>query len=720
MPEREELQQNRLVLNRKSASNHNNILTKISTISTLIIFFGLIIYLASPCSAGTLITISSHTYNTAKSNKAEGVAIDSSGNIFVVGYSYDSSSTNIEVVKYDGGLSVIDFDQYDSVVVQHAFDVAVAEKGDILVTGEKLNDVPNLDYLTLIYENDLSFVKEDLYDAGAFDYAKAIGVDKEGNIFVTGKIESQSDTGLDCHTIKYKYDEYNEELVFISSVTYNYPGDNEEDSGLALTFDNDGNVIVAGFATQECGKDMLVIKYSNDLKDVLAIAPNNKVWNECYDIDQKAYGVAVDNDGNIIVVGSKESGGGTDWYIVKLNSDLDDILFETTVSGPGTSGKDEAARGVVIDSYGDIIVTGSYETGSGGAEDYLTIRYDPYFNIIASHTYNGANSLSDIATDIALDSLGNMVVTGRSEAVSDSAFFTIKYLGAPLIYSISPSNAKQGETIEITIEGANFYPGAEINFSGTGIQVSSVTVSSTTLVATITISDTAPGGNRDLTVTNIDGVKGISKGAFLVKFPSLPSIKSVSPSSGIQGDTLDIKVNGASFYEGASVDLGEGIKINSISVKSKELIEVNITVGDNATCGMKDLSVINVDGGSATKHDAFEIKERVKERDGIDRFLAIGDGEVRIQGGRKGYINPDRREVAIIHFNATGSGNVNFKIYTTRGELVWERNKDTDGDPDSVKWDCRNSNGTTVSSGLYIIFVKGPGLDCKKSIPVVR
>ncbi len=719
MPELGKSHRNPPNINQEQGSILVEYLGKFSLAIQLGIFFILILFLTNICYAGTLITLSSHTYNTTKCNEAEGVGIDSLGNIFVAGHSYtygDLSSRNMEIVKYDSSLNFINFDEYDSGVVEWGFDVGVAENGDILVTGGKPNTSLNFDYFTLRYKNDLSSIlKEELYDAaGGFDHARAIAVDKDGNIFITGRIERQPYTGDDCHIVK-----YNKDLVVISSATYNYTGDNEDDSGLALAFDNDGNVIVAGFTMQDCDKDMLIIKYSNDLENVLAIAPNDKVWNGCDYIDQFAYGVAVDRDGNIIVVGSKKNGAGYDWSIVKLNTDLDDILFETTFSAD-VSKEDEAARGIVIDSNGDMIITGSYDTGPGGAEDYLTIRYDPYFNIVASHTYNGASSLGDFATDIVLDNLGNMVVTGRSEAVSDSAFFTIKYLGAPLIYSISPSSAKQGETVEITIEGANFYPGVEAEFSGTGILVSSVTVSSTTLVGTVTISNNAPGGKRDLSVTNIDGVRGVYNNAFVVKFPSLPSIKSVSPSSGTQGETLDIEVKGANFYSGVSVDLGEGIGINSISVASKELIEVNITIGDNAACGNRDLKVVNVDEGSATKTDAFEVKERVEEGEGMERFLAGGDGEVKIQGGREGYVNPDKNEVAIIHFNTTGSGNVDFNIYTVRGELVWKRSKDTDGNPDLVRWNCRNSNGTTVSSGVYILIVKGPGLDCKKYIPVVR
>ena len=97
-------------------------------------------------------------------------------------------------------------------------------------------------------------------------------------------------------------------------------------------------------------------------------------------------------------------------------------------------------------------------------------------------------------------------------------FFTIKYLGPPIVSSVAPSSGEPGETLDITITGSNFYPGASVSFSGSGITVSSVSFrSSTELKANITVSEGATPGKRDITVTNIDEATGIKSNGFEIK-----------------------------------------------------------------------------------------------------------------------------------------------------------------------------------------------------------
>lgn len=94
--------------------------------------------------------------------------------------------------------------------------------------------------------------------------------------------------------------------------------------------------------------------------------------------------------------------------------------------------------------------------------------------------------------------------------------------------------------------------------------------------------------------------------------------------------------------------------------------------------------------------------------------------EVKILGGKKGYINPMQGENATILFKAAAPGVVTIKIYTTAGLLVWETSKDTDGNEDSITWNCTNSKKYIVSSGIYILHINCPGIDLKKKIAIVK
>jgi len=110
----------------------------------------------------------------------------------------------------------------------------------------------------------------------------------------------------------------------------------------------------------------------------------------------------------------------------------------------------------------------------------------------------------------------------------------------PLVSFSSPDTAEQGETLDITISGANFTGTEAIGF-GEGITVITFTViSDTEMTATISIDPFATAGARDVTVTNTIGTE------------SLPAGFTISESAFT--DTLEISGTGDSF----SSDGGEG------------------------------------------------------------------------------------------------------------------------------------------------------------------
>ncbi len=99
-------------------------------------------------------------------------------------------------------------------------------------------------------------------------------------------------------------------------------------------------------------------------------------------------------------------------------------------------------------------------------------------------------------------------------------------------------------------------------------------------------------------------------------------------------------------------------------------------------------------------------------------FSAIG--EVKIQGGENGYVNPLKGEEAEIHFWPSTQGTVNVEIFDLIGLLVWEKSKAVTGAQDSIKWDCRNNENGLVASGIYVVFVKGPGINATKKVAVMK
>ncbi|MCK4533726.1 T9SS type A sorting domain-containing protein, partial [bacterium] len=82
-----------------------------------------------------------------------------------------------------------------------------------------------------------------------------------------------------------------------------------------------------------------------------------------------------------------------------------------------------------------------------------------------------------------------------------------------------------------------------------------------------------------------------------------------------------------------------------------------------------------------------------------------------------GYVNPNKGEWLTIHFDAAHAGTVKVKIYTLRGQSVWKTSKETDGEEDFITWNCKNTEGTVVASGVYVIHIDGPGIkDIRRAV----
>jgi len=106
--------------------------------------------------------------------------------------------------------------------------------------------------------------------------------------------------------------------------------------------------------------------------------------------------------------------------------------------------------------------------------------------------------------------------------------------------------------------------------------------------------------------------------------------------------------------------------------------------------------------------------------EGAEYFKPPWEGWVKIQGGEKGYVNPLKGEKAKIHFAPIGAGKINVKIFTLTGLLVWEISKEVPGRRDVIEWNCRNKENNVVASGIYVVYVEGPGIKATKKVAIVK
>jgi len=189
---------------------------------------------------------------------------------------------------------------------------------------------------------------------------------------------------------------------------YNGPADGG-DGAYALAVDAEGNVYVTG-GSEDIGSDAdyLTIKYD---------ANGNELWAARYNglgiRWDRAQALALDNERNVYVTGYSY-GSGTDLDMVTLRYDEQgNELWVARYNGPGNGA--DRAYDLVIGASGNVYVTG-YSTGSGSYDDYTTIKYDADGNELWTARYDGPANDDDWAFDMAIDTSGNIYVTGFSTA----------------------------------------------------------------------------------------------------------------------------------------------------------------------------------------------------------------------------------------------------------------------------------------------------------------
>lgn len=116
----------------------------------------------------------------------------------------------------------------------------------------------------------------------------------------------------------------------------------------------------------------------------------------------------------------------------------------TTYSGIGSPVSLDYTRAIAVDLMGNIYVTGeSY--GAAGNIDFLTVKINSSGDTLWTRSYNGTGNGMDEATDIGVDLVGNVFVTGRSMgATTGWDYVTIKYNTLGVLEWISTYNGFAG------------------------------------------------------------------------------------------------------------------------------------------------------------------------------------------------------------------------------------------------------------------------------------
>jgi uncharacterized delta-60 repeat protein len=401
---------------------------------------------------------------TGTNNSPSAIAVDNAGNVYVTGYSGIVPSQNdYATIKYNSeGIQ-----QWEQIFNGGAEDQATAlvldDSGNVYVTGYINSAYNNCGYATIKYNPDgvQQWIKQYEGPGGSEDKPTAIAVDSSGNVYVTG-----NSVGLLYHD--YATIKYNSAGDTLWIRRYNGLA-SDQDYATALAIDSDGNVYVTGYSTGTGSlTDCATIKYSP--AGVQQWVSRYNGTSNSYDY---AFAISVDDSGNVYIAGSTYSSTTwNDYLTVKYNSsgvqqwvqtfddsiNVDDWVNSMSLDGLGNvyiTGKslgfatvkynssgvekwvrkyngigygNDVASAVKTDLSGNVYVTGNNITLS--TSEFVTIKYNTFGVQQWLKTYDAPGYSYSYA--MALDTVGNVYVTGKSgDGVANYDYATIKYVQTP-------------------------------------------------------------------------------------------------------------------------------------------------------------------------------------------------------------------------------------------------------------------------------------------------
>ena len=182
---------------------------------------------------------------------------------------------------------------------------------------------------------------------------------------------------------------------------------------------------------------------------------------------------------------------------------------------------------------------------------------------------------------------------------------------APVLTKITPTSGQQGQqNLAVTISGlgTNFVQGTTTVSFGSGITVTSVTVSSpTSVVATINIDPTTTITSHAVTVTTGSEVVSLPNGFNVTRGPA--ALTAVSPTSGQQGQQgLSVTITGTAthFAQGqTSANFSLGITVTSLTVNSPTSATAVVSIDPLTTIGGRNVTLTT--GGEQATSPIFNV-----------------------------------------------------------------------------------------------------------------
>lgn len=347
-------------------------------------------------------------------------------------------------------------------------------------------------------------------------------------------------------------------------------------------------------------------------------------------------------DSGAVAVGSLTTTGDVDVVGGELTANsFTQTGGSTTVAAGATLKAGSSGTGAIKVSGGQLSGAGTLEgatTLSGSSSLVVDVESTvPTLTVQGTATLGGTLAITTLTppttgtrfTPLAATHLAGQFGTVTGGEISAGLYYVPSYtstdvlltVGPPVLTSVTPAAVGAGASaVTVQLAGAGLVTGATIASPETGVTFSSPLVASDgyEITAKLSVASTAKPGKLNVSVDETGGPLTCTGCLVIDAGPAFKdgSSKAFSPDSlPAASSSKAVTIAGSGFAKGIKVTFsGSGVTAKVSSVTSSKLT-LKVTTKSTAKVGKYSVTLVNLDGGTATCKNCFSV---TKKASGID------------------------------------------------------------------------------------------------------